>query len=54
MLYKIDMGNRVAMVTLNELEELYADRIDHTEYTSFEDWMADMERSGLVERKGIN
>ena len=53
MLYKIDMGNTTAMVTLNELEELYADKIDHTGYTSFEDWMADMERSGLVKRKEV-
>ena len=53
MLYKIDMGNTTAMVTLNELEELYADKIDHTEDTSFEDWMADMERSGLVKRKEV-
>lgn len=53
MLYKIDMGNTTAMVTLNELEELYADKIDHTEYTSFEDWMADMEKCGLVKRKEV-
>lgn len=51
MLYIVDFGTHTEVATLNELEELYSDRIDHTEYPDFEDWMADMEKCGLVERK---
>lgn len=48
MSYIVDKGNECVVWTERKLKRYYAREIDHTEYATFEDWMWDMMRSGLV------
>ena len=46
--YLVDMGDRCHVWNEGKVQRYYAREIDHTEYPSFDDWMWDMMRCGLV------
>lgn len=47
-MYKVDFGNIYRIMNKREIVNLYNTTVDHSEYATFEDWMWDMNRCGLV------
>lgn len=49
-LYRVDFGDERYIIPESNLPILYENVIDKKEYPTFEDWMWDMKRSGLVRK----
>lgn len=46
--YKVDFGNETRIMGGKVLKRYYETEIDHAEYDSFESWLWDMRRCGLI------
>ena len=51
MSYTVDLGDHAVVWSERKVKSYYERKIDHTEYPTFEDWMWDMNRMGLVIEK---
>lgn len=49
--YAVDFGESVEIFTESEIKYVFRNVIDHNEYATFDDWLWDMQRCGLVKAK---
>lgn len=46
--YRVDFGDTTRIMGGKVLRRFYTTEIDHAEYTTFDEWLWDMERCSLV------
>lgn len=46
--FKIDHGNWFSVINEFALHNIYVKQVDHKEYPTFDDWIWDMKRCGIV------
>ena len=46
--YRVDSGNETRIMGSKVLKRYYESEIDHNEYATFDEWLWDMQRCGLV------